>query len=135
MLLPKNKLKEDISFIRKNKLEYMLKEKGYDFYYYSHKPLYEFAIEYRTDSHIIRIQHIERRNATDKRTTDKEQIEISVRFDIVFRDTIEVKTISKEIFKFLYVKNDAKWTTIIEKLISDIEQIKEEHEKSASLSA
>ncbi|MCU7667392.1 hypothetical protein [Bacillus thuringiensis] len=130
MLLPKNKLKEDISFIRKNKLEYTLKEKGYDFHYYSHKPLYEFTIEYRTDSHIIRIQHVERRN-----NRDNEQITTSVRFDIVFRDTIEVKTISKEIFKFLYVKNNEKWTTIIEKLISDIEQIKEEHEKSAALSA
>lgn len=130
MLLPKNKLKEEIAFIRKNNLEYVLKEKGYDFYYYRHKPFYEFAIEYRTDSHIIRIQHVERKN-----TTDKEQIAISVRFDIVFRDTIEVKTISKEMFKFLYVKNNAKWTTIIEKFVSDIEQIKEEHEKSVSLSA
>ncbi|PGP21097.1 hypothetical protein COA01_16290 [Bacillus cereus] len=135
MLLPKNKLKEDISFIRKNNLEHVLKERGYDFYYYSHKPLYEFTIEYRTDSHIIRIQHIERRNNNKRNTTNKEQTAISVRFDIVFRDTIEVKTISKEIFKFLYVKNDAKWTNIIEKLILDIEQIKEENEKSASLSA
>ncbi|PDZ93763.1 hypothetical protein CON36_37450, partial [Bacillus cereus] len=67
-----------------------------------------------------------RRNNNKRNTTNKEQTAISVRFDIVFRDTIEVKTISKEIFKFLYVKNDAKWTTIIEKLILDIEQIKEE---------
>ncbi len=118
MWLKFEKITHDIEYIRNQKLEQALVEKGYHCYY-SHN-YQQFTIEYRTPKYIVRFMHFK---SKPKDVTIPSRT--SIHIDVITRDTIQMKSLSRKVFHYLRVKKNHECSSIVESLLKDITEISE----------